>query len=85
LGKEIIDVGNTYRTEMNSLQAVTQASGAAMEAAPPPKPIIYPIAQRPQHAAARRAKELLAQVAEVEKKPAKKRISIRQLREGMGR
>ncbi|CAB0673316.1 phage tail tape measure protein [Corynebacterium diphtheriae] len=33
LGKEIIDVGNTYRTEMNSLQAVTQASGAAMEAA----------------------------------------------------
>lgn len=54
-------------------------------AKPPPKPIIYPIAQRPQHAAARRAKELLAQVAEVEKKPAKKRISIRQLREGMGR
>ncbi|CAB0846095.1 phage tail tape measure protein [Corynebacterium diphtheriae] len=33
LGKEIIDVGSTYRTEMNSLQAVTQASGAAMEAA----------------------------------------------------
>lgn len=33
LGKEIIEVGNTYRTEMNSLQAVTQASGAAMEAA----------------------------------------------------
>lgn len=32
-GKEIIEVGNTYRTEMNSLQAVTQASGAAMEAA----------------------------------------------------
>ena len=54
-------------------------------AKPPPKPIIYPIAQRPQHAAARRAKELLAQVAEVEKKPAKKRISIRQFREGIGR
>lgn len=33
LSKEIIDVGSTYRTEMNSLQAVTQASGAAMEAA----------------------------------------------------
>lgn len=33
LGKEIIEVGNTYRVEMNSLQAVTQASGAAMEAA----------------------------------------------------
>lgn len=52
---------------------------------PPPKPIIYPIAHRPQHAAARRAKELLAQVADVEKKPAKQRISIRQLRESMGR
>lgn len=33
IGKQVIDVGNVYRTEMNSLEAVTQASGDAMAAA----------------------------------------------------